>query len=343
MSAPRASRYPLSLPYAATGFAGGFMVADGFRLGALRLDAGTRPLVAILVPTVAAGLGHLVTRLGASATLSRRLLVAAVAVLAAGVIVGATVGVIGWSAAGLPEGAASGLYCGIAFFPAFALVLAAARRVGRARRHSLVDGSDRRGVWLAVATSVALGSFAALPEWASYPDAAPLRPDVSLWLAAGALVGIVALTLLDWDAWLRARAAAKATTTMQPRDPGSPHVVSAPTTLDLGLGELVWHHAALGVDAYKDLDRLHGVIAGCPSRGCGALRRALVRDCAALAVGIAAIALASSEGFADRAKDAYAHAFAAPVAVHVEPHRPASHALRASLARGREAAARAAR
>ena len=51
-------------------------------------------------------------------------------------------------AGGIVVGALFGALCSLPFIPALGLILAAARRVGRARAPSVVDSLDRRRVWL---------------------------------------------------------------------------------------------------------------------------------------------------------------------------------------------------
>ena len=153
----------LAAPFGAIGLAGGWMTADFFRAGTFGIDAGFRPLLVVLTPMVAASLGLVVTGRGEDSWARAASLVAGT-VVAAGTFCGALVGFMLWPPQGLIEGAGNGLLCALAFLPAFWMVLAAARAVGRARPGSLVDASDRRGVWLATATAIALGDLAAIPD-----------------------------------------------------------------------------------------------------------------------------------------------------------------------------------
>ncbi len=288
----------LALPCAAVGLAGGWMIADFFRAGALHVDAGLRPALAAITPVLALALG-----LSLAPALRwprwKALLAAVIAVPSAGLTGGALVGVLTWSHYGLADGAASGLWCAIAFLPAFLAVLAAARRIGRAREGSLLHAADRRAVWLAAATAIALGTLAAIPEWTIFPGALPggARPSlaVSRGLGLSAVAAIACILVRDLAGLLRARRAAAELETMRPCDPYSPELPWAGERLDLGIGERAAVHAIPSTGPYRATDRIVKVIRGDAAAANRALAWSVARGAVALAVaGVVTFATAAA-------------------------------------------------
>lgn len=287
MHASSPARRHLALPYAVLGAAGGWMAADFFRVGALRhMDAGLRPALMTITPLVALILGlllHPVTRWSGW----RAALATASGVLSAGLVAGAFVGVMTWSKYGLGEGAASGFWCGAAFLPGFAAVLWAARRVGRARPGSLVDGADRRAVWVAAAAAIALGTLAALPDWTILPGMSRPSLSISRALGAAAATAIAALLLCDGVGLLRAWRAQGELKQMRPCAPDEPGLSWARRQLDLGLGYEAAASVMPAAGIYREHDRVLKVIRG----DAGAASRALLGS-----VGVGAAALACAVG-----------------------------------------------
>ncbi|EYF04547.1 hypothetical protein [Chondromyces apiculatus] len=283
--APPSHRAHVALPFAVLGAAGGWMAADFFRVGALEhMDAGLRPALVAITPLTALLLGVVlqpVTRWPAA----RAAVATVVSVLSAAIFAGAFVGAMTWAKDGVGTGAASGFWCGVAFLPGFGAVLAASRRVGRARAGSLVDGADRRTVWLAVAVTIALGTLAALPDWTLLPGKGMPALGVSraLGILAVTTTGIVAL----WNAaaLFRALRATQKLRTMRACAPDDPNLVWAQRQLDFGLG----YQAAASVlpagGIYREHDRFTAVIRGDASLAGRALFGALALAGAALVCG----------------------------------------------------------
>jgi hypothetical protein len=259
------------------------MLGDFFRVGALSVDAGLRPALATVTPIAAVVLG-----LALAPALRwpgwKAALVSCAGVLSTGLIAGALIGVLTWSRYGLADGAATGFCCATAFLPAFGAILAAARRVGRAREGSLLHASDRRAVWLPAATAVALGTLAAIPEWTAFPIA--FRPSLELSRALGllALAAIAALLIGDIAGLARARRAAHDLRTMRACDPESPDLPWAGDRLDLGLGDRAAVHVIPANGPYRELDRVIKVIRGDARAASHALGWSVARGAIALAV-----------------------------------------------------------
>lgn len=301
---PRSS-FPLVVPYTVIGAAGGWMAADFFRVGALAaMDDGLRTSLAVVTPICALLVGVLVGPMVRWPGRFKSFVGAAIAVLSAGLVGGGLIGVLRWSRNGLGEGAATGFICALAFLPAFTLVLAAARRVGRARPGSLVDRADRRAVWLAVATSVALGTLAALPDWNVFPMGVRPSLEVSRWLGLAALTAIAALCVNDAAALVRAILTFRQVDTMRPTSPDDPRIAWSPRRLDLGLGDSTLAAVLSAAVAYRDHDRILSVVRGDPH----AARRALFGT---FASGLVALALASACIVATGARPVTAVALAA--------------------------------
>ena len=282
----------LSFPFAVLGAVGGWMAADFFRVGALHLlDAGLRPAFVVVTPLCALLLGVLVQPTVHWPRPLAAFFAATVGVLSAGLMGGALIGVMRWSRWGLGEGAATGFVCALGFLPAFALVLAAARRVGRARPGSLVDRADRRAVWLAVAVSVALGTLAALPDWNVFPTGVRPSLEVSRTFGLAAVAAIVALCLGDAVALVRALRVERLLPAMRAASGDDPRVAWSPRKLDLGLGEETRASVLSAAVVYREHDRVLSVVRGNPRDARRALLGAFACGLLALGVGGASVAL----------------------------------------------------
>jgi hypothetical protein len=270
---PPSPRLGLLLPFTVIGAVGGWMAADFFRVGALKvMDAGLRPAFVVVTPLCALLLALLV---GPTVRWPRAFSAfgaATVGVLSAGLVGGGLIGVLRWSRWGLGEGAATGVVCALGFLPAFALVLAAARRVGRARPGSLVDRADRRAVWVAVASSVALGTVAALPDWNVFPTGVRPSLELSRNLGLAAFAVLFTLWLVDAIALFRAFRVERQIHAMRPAAADDPRLVWSPKKLDLGVGEETLASVLSAAVVYREHDRVLSVIRGNPHEA----RRALL-------------------------------------------------------------------
>jgi hypothetical protein len=270
------------------------MTADFFRVGAFGVDGKLRPALVVVVPLFALILGLALQPTTRWPSHARALFMAAGAVLSAGLVAGGLVGVLAWSHYGIGEGAASGFWCGAAFLPGMLAILAATRRVGRARAGSLVDRADRRAVWLAVFTTIALGTLAALPDWQIFPFM-PFHPSVegSRNLGYAALAMIMALLLGDVVDLLRAWRASVHLAAMRSCAPDDPALIWSPRKLDLGLGEAAAASVLAGPGLYRDRDRITHVVRGDARAARRALYGAVAAGLVALSVGMASLGMAS--------------------------------------------------
>jgi hypothetical protein len=197
----------------------------------------------------------------------------AIVVLVGGAIVGAIVGAAANCSYSVATGTLGGLVCSIAFLPVVIAVLRSARASQRARLGTLVARVDRRAVWSILATTLALTTLEAVPDWLSKSDGCVA---VSIACACGAVV----LAVLLWDG----RANGSAHATLADLATPSTFADEAAQTIDLGLGEDVGARVARGVSAYRDRDRTVALVRGDPFEVRQAITRALVRGRASFAV-----------------------------------------------------------
>jgi len=292
MTHTESRRLGLLLPFTVIGAAGGWMAADFFRVGALKMvDSGLRPTIVVVTPLCALLLALLIQPTVRWPRAFAAFTAACVGVLSAGLVGGALIGVLRWSRWGLGEGAATGFACSLAFLPAFGLVLAAVRRVGRARPGSLVDRADRRAVWVAVACSVTLGTLAALPNWNVFPT--DVRPSLELSrnLGLGAFAVLFALCLGDAFALFRAFRVERQVQVMRPANPDDPRLVWSPRKLDLGVGEETLASVLSAAAVYRENDRVLSVIRGNPYEARRLLFGTFAMGLAALVVSGACLAI----------------------------------------------------
>ncbi|WP_437959310.1 hypothetical protein WME76_06420 [Sorangium sp. So ce119] len=220
----------LALPFGAIGLVGGWLTADSLHLqpphDAPRfLLAGVTPITAALLGSYltkriggVGGGGAATSSAGAGAVDGARLvgagwmegpgrwtrrgpivasLLAVWAIGVAGVVNGMTIGLM-VGPAGMIIGAAFGAVFSLPFIPALAVVLLAANRVGRARAGSIVASADRRAVWAATASVIAV---AALGAGALF--GAPVAPELGRAAAAMGLAVVGALFVVDAAALAR--------------------------------------------------------------------------------------------------------------------------------------------
>lgn len=285
-------RLGLLLPFTVIGAVGGWMAADFFRVGALQaMDRGLRPAFVVVTPLCALLLALLVQPTVRWPRAFAAFSAASVGVLSAGLVGGALIGVLRWSRWGLGEGAATGFVCSLAFLPAFGLVLAAARRVGRARPGSIVDRADRRVVWVAVASSIALGTLAALPNWLVFPTDFHPSLEVSRNLGLAAFTMLIGLWLGNAFALLRTFRVERQTDAMRLANPDDPRLVWSPHKLDLGIGEETRASVLAAGNPYRDYDHVLSVIRGNPMEARRALFGTFAMSLAALVVSGACLAM----------------------------------------------------
>ncbi|WP_433935164.1 hypothetical protein AB3662_10880 [Sorangium cellulosum] len=324
----------LALPFGAIGLVGGWLTADSLHLqpshdAARFLLAGVTPITAALLGSYltkriggVGGGGAATSRVGAGAVDGARLvgavwmegpgrwtrrgpivagLLAVWAIVVAGVVNGMTIGLM-MGPAGMIIGAAFGAVFSLPFIPALAVVLLAANRVGRARAGSIVASADRRAVWAATASVIAVAALGARALFG-----APVAPELGSAAAAMGLALVGALFVVD--------AAALARVLTLPRGPmgaaaggergevGEVEVeieatgdaggkrsgtgVGRGERVDLGLGDEVHVEVVRPTHAYRGTRQIARIVRGDRERAAAVLQAGLARGGIALAIGAA--------------------------------------------------------
>lgn len=190
---------------------------------------------------------------------------------------GALVGGVGgaqhaWADIGL--GAGCGFLASLPLIPIAALAITALRRVGRARRGSIVARADARALAAVTAGALGCASGLAAVEWpaAEVGAAAPPLPAVALLIAAAALIAASLLTdiaaLARVDRWA-SRVGADAADPLGPAAAPAGH-------LDLGLGEDITAAPVAGTP-YRGGGRPLASVAGDIDEARAALRQSIRR------------------------------------------------------------------
>jgi MFS family permease len=195
---PPVRHMDLAIPFAALGLGGAFIAGDFFRVGCFAEDGRFAALLVMSVPLAAAALGHVLSQPRPGWSQVRPWLVCVASTCGLGTLIGAFIGVVCWSLPGFPMGAADGLACGSVFSVGFAVVLAWARRTGRARIGSLVEASDRRVVLAAVAALLGMGTVVASLRRNAYPGCTTPMPTMLPIVKAFVLATLV--LLMAWQA-----------------------------------------------------------------------------------------------------------------------------------------------
>jgi hypothetical protein len=277
---------PLALHLGAVGLAGGSFVADGYQLGALPADGNSRVVVTVMTPLVASFVGFALGRTAIDTTGLRSLGVTIATTLGAGVFVG----VVAWSRYGITTASGTGLVCALAFLPAVGAVVAAARRVGRARPGSVIDRADRRTVLLATATSIALGSIAALPQWNHFSRRVP--SDGSLAMCLLALAGVATVLATEVRELVRFLRVKSMLGLMMPTVAIQE---CAGPTVDVGLGDEMLEQAPKSSSAYRQPDRPLRRVIGDVEAGAQVLTAGMGRAAICLVVTAMIVAFVSGD------------------------------------------------
>jgi hypothetical protein len=148
-----------------------------------------------------------------------------------------------------------------------------------------VDGADRRAVWLAVATAVALGTLAALPDWTVFPSEVRLSLEVSRALGTLAVAVIAAVLLRDLMGLARAWRAAREVRDMRPCAPDDPGLPWARRQVDLGIGYGAAASVLPAAGVYREYDRVLRVVRGDPAAAQRAILGSVAWGAVALLVG----------------------------------------------------------
>jgi hypothetical protein len=266
----------LGLPFALLGLTGGWLVAR-LTVGSNRGDSFIAWLLMLFTPVSCGLLGSFLHRQRPTWVL-RTLLLSLVAGIANGMMVGMFCGAF----VGLIIGLMAGFLFCLPFLPAIFLVTAASRRVGRAASGSLVDGADRRGVWIWTLASIALATL-----W-SLRDPHGLQP---LAVAFACLVALFALLVADGFAVhaLGRLGTDLSFSVLENRETENLRSVPSSRVIDMGLGDELRAQVEKSAAPYRELDRVVSVVRGDPELARAALSGALRRDL--VAIGLAATAV----------------------------------------------------
>lgn len=270
------ARGSLIAPWAVSGLCGGWLYVEAFGL----LHDNEPPpfifLLGIVTPIVAGLFGWVLTiharrffrgfsgPLAFGATL--------VAGLANGILVGGIGGATTEFPAGLVLGVIGGgvlgVICSIPFLVPLTLSARFMRWHGRARVGTLVDRSDARLAWVALAPCAALAAYIVEASASNYRPPTPL---VGL-IAIAAVPFSVVFAALDMQAWRRARFE------KERKDDGTSDV------FDIGIGDETVVRVERAKDAYRDADRDVLVPRGSPTKAEPLLERRVVGGTIAMAI-----------------------------------------------------------
>jgi hypothetical protein len=182
-------------------------------------------------------------------------------------------------------GALWGVALTVPFLPVCAAVLSAARRAQRARLGSIVAASDRRAVWGILATALLVATLEALPDWHAPKDGRFFGPVPAAALVALSVACIAAVLGADIAAWRRAKRAMVPGLARREASDLALEDASVPR-VDLGLGADLLAHQKLAGAVYRGRERALALVQGDPEQAFSALRRAIRRGAAGLAVAV---------------------------------------------------------
>jgi hypothetical protein len=292
-----ASRFPrLALPFGIIGASAGWLSA-GLLANPLfvRLDRSMQTPTAIVAMVLAIGAGVLIRQLCIGRHYwydletpdprvrpwTDRWWLHAAIVVCCGTICGAFIGAKTNEA---EIGALDGSLCALIFVPICLLVIRTARRAQRARLGSIVAASDRRAIWIILASALAVGTFESVPDWAAARIGRAPIPLLALAMSIVAGAVVIRGSMLD------ARAKSSAAVVMRELEPAPVDAV-APKHVDLGLGDDVHARIATSSSPYRGCDRMQMLVRGNPSDVLRALERAMTRDIVGLLFVLSSIAL----------------------------------------------------
>ena len=244
------SAFELTLPFALVGAGGAWLLAHLLHLGPAR--GGWLPwMVAGVAGCCGAVVGWFWSRPSTGPVARAGIFAAGAAV--GGAATGALIDGPGANEMGMRVvgGASLGIFVALFFFaPLVVVVLAARRRVGRARRGSVADGSDRRRAWFRTAAAITIAAWLLrLAPWA----------ETRGWLVAAisTTAGLVWIWLADLVALAGLfRSIRGAERSVDPVD-----VDHGPVT-DLGIGEERWLCSGARAHPYRSTERVTRVLRG---------------------------------------------------------------------------------
>lgn len=277
----------LQAPFFTVGLVGGWLAAELHHLDRSGAELALRGLLTIITPVVCAFLGARVKPREAESAVGA-VLALTVSTTIAGVANGAIIGFFAMPPVGALLASPWGFVCALPFVPVLAIIVLAARRVGRARPGSVVDRSDRRGVWVATMAATALATVVVAPHGEALHG-------VPFWISFAGALGAVALTAYDLverrrvgrpvvlEGPLRPRAPAPATTV-------AVEVPAGAELHDVGLGDATFEELAPSSQPYRSSERVLRVHRGSRARAREALAAAGWRGVAAVIVAATASA-----------------------------------------------------
>jgi hypothetical protein len=277
----------LTLPFTAIGLGGSLLAGDFFRIGCFEFDGDLRAQLAVVGAGVAAAIGFVFSSCAPRLSLAARQLMCGVATCASGAVAGGIICGAYWRGGGPEMGLATGLGCGAVFSIAFANVLAAASRTGRARPGSMVDASDRRAVWSVTVAVIAIATLAGGARWSGYAMCRSLAPVATPLVGAFAIAALLAL--VGWEAASAARAAMDASSARREFD--GPLYAGIPCH-DYGVGDGLYADSGAPASPYRDRPVPARLFRGSADEARQALMAALGRAVLALAYAAAAVAIA---------------------------------------------------
>ncbi len=260
----------LALPFAALGLTGGWLTGR-LTIGSSSSEQYIAWLLCLFTPAVCALLGESLRSRTQKTWVARTVL----STLTAGMVNGLVIGMFLGAVVGMVVGLVAGFFFSLPFLPAVLAVTGAGRKVGRASRGSIVDATDRRGIWVWTAVSIALASLCIAAGRTGQGSAA--------MLAVVSLAGVAIAFSFDAADLAHARRVALLTEGLERRDrrPASLVAVDA-QCIDLGMGDATFDERVASPAPYRELDKVVRVVRGEPGPSLAAVRAALVRDTIAL-------------------------------------------------------------
>jgi len=307
------SRARVALPYAVVGALGAYLYLE---VSGILRDGGSDGLRAFVIlltatPLVAGGLGVVLDRQAATTGRGHSVGLATVLTIVAGVVNGIVCGIAGSLTMSrldggevmlaIGGGGIAGAFAAVPYLAPTVWTANLARNVGRARSGTLVDRSDLRWVWAAVAPSAACAALLvelAASRWQTPTLGVIVVPSIVI---LGVLARMVVPDLLAWRSAEREKGW---------QDPGHGEV------RDLGVGDETLTRHVHAQDAYRDVAREVQVPRGDATLAATLLRTRFLKG-VAIVVGSGALVLFANNVRAQR--DAERRAEDAQNAAYVPP------------------------
>lgn len=204
----------------------------------------------------------------------------ALGLAAAGALAGGLLALV-HPGADAPRAIGTSAACALSLFPVAALAVAALRRLGEARRGSVVGRAEGRGLIAVLALTTGCSTALISADWPAAASEAGSPPiEAVLVLVAAAVVVAVAL-LADLAALARVERLAASLDALGDAAPGEADLPAG--RVDLGVGDAMVAHPALGT-AYRGGGRELSTVIGDAMEAAAALRRSARRAVVMVAV-----------------------------------------------------------